>query len=66
MSKGLLAEWRREVVGRGLTAAACCLAVPVAVAAAIGFEGSLAGLGEGLDCPRERARARPRPDAGGP
>ena len=47
MSKGLLAEWRRGIVARGL-AASLLLAVPVAVAAAIGFEGSLAGLSQGL------------------
>ena len=48
MPKGLLAEWRRRMVSRGL-AAALLLAVPVGVAAAIGFEGSIGGLGEGLD-----------------
>jgi len=47
MRKGLLAEWRKGLVSRGL-AAAILLAVPVGVAAAIGFEGSLDGLGEGL------------------
>jgi hypothetical protein len=48
MAKGLLAEWRKGMVSRGL-AAALLLAVPVGVAAAIGFEGSIGGLGEGLD-----------------
>jgi hypothetical protein len=48
MRKGLLAEWRRGIVARGLAAAAL-LAVPVAVAAAIGFGTSVAGLSEGLD-----------------
>jgi hypothetical protein len=47
MGNGLLAEWRKGIVVRGLLAAAL-LAVPVSVAAAIGFEGSLAGLGGGL------------------
>ena len=47
MRKGILAEWRRGIVARG-AAAALLLAVPVGVAAAIGFEGSLGGLGEGL------------------
>jgi hypothetical protein len=48
MPKGLLAEWRKGIVSRGL-AAALLLAVPVSVAAMIGFEGSIGGLGEGLD-----------------
>lgn len=47
MRKGLLAEWRRGIVARGLAAAAL-LAVPVAVAATIGFGTSLGGLSEGL------------------
>src|SRR5688572_12559843 len=65
MSKGLLAEWRRSVVGRGLTAAAL-LAVPVAVAAAIGFQGSLSGLTQGLDSlatePQDAQAGGPGPD----
>ena len=48
MSKGILAQWRRGIVTRGLTAAAL-LAVPVAVAATIGFGTSLSGLTDGLD-----------------
>jgi len=47
MRNGLLAEWRRGIVARGLAAAAL-LAVPVGVAAAIGFGTSVAGLSEGL------------------
>jgi len=47
MRKGLLAQWRRGIVARGLAAAAL-LAVPVAVAATIGFGTSLSGLSEGL------------------
>ncbi len=47
MRKGLLAEWRRGMASRG-SVAALLLAVPVAVAAAIGFEGSLGGLTQGL------------------
>ena len=48
MGNGMLAQWRRGMVARGL-ATATLLAVPVAVAAAIGFEGSLGGLYDGLD-----------------
>ena len=47
MPKGLLAQWRRGIVARGL-AAAVLLAVPVGVAATIGFGTSLSGLSEGL------------------
>jgi hypothetical protein len=48
MRKGLLAEWRRGLAARGFAAAAL-LAVPVGVAAAIGFGSSVSGLTEGLD-----------------
>jgi len=48
MRKGLLAQWRRGIVARGLAATAL-LAVPVAVAAMIGFGTSLSGLTDGLD-----------------
>ena len=44
----MLSQWRRGMVARGL-ATATLLAVPVTVAAAIGFEGSLGGLYDGLD-----------------
>jgi hypothetical protein len=47
MSKGLLAQWRRGIVARGFAAAAL-LAVPVGVAAAIGFGTSISGLTSGL------------------
>jgi hypothetical protein len=47
MSNGMLAQWRRGIVARGLTGAAL-LAVPVGVAAAIGFGTSFSGLGTGL------------------
>ena len=48
MGDGMLSQWRRGIVARGLAAAAL-LAVPVGVAAAIGFNGSLGGLYDGLD-----------------
>lgn len=47
MSNGLLAEWRRGIVARGVAGAAL-LAVPVAVAAFIGFGSSLSGVVGGL------------------
>ena len=47
MGKGLLASWRRRIVARGMAGAAL-LAVPVAVAAAIGFGTSLSGVAGGL------------------
>ena len=47
MGKGLLAQWRRGIFARGLAGAAM-LAVPVAVAAMIGFGTSLSGVSEGL------------------
>jgi hypothetical protein len=47
MRKGILAQWRRGILARGL-AGACLLAVPVAVAAAIGFGNSLSGITGGL------------------
>jgi hypothetical protein len=47
MGKGLLAWWRRRIVARGLAGAAL-FAVPVAVAAAIGFGTSLSGVAGGL------------------
>ena len=48
MRKGLLAQWRGRIVGRG-TAAAALLAIPVAVAAAIGFSEGLGGVVRGFD-----------------
>jgi hypothetical protein len=47
MGKGLLAWWRRRIVARGLAGAAL-FAVPVAVAALIGFGTSLSGVAGGL------------------
>ena len=47
MGKGLLSSWRRRIVARGI-AGAVLLAVPVAVAAAIGFGTSLSGVAGGL------------------
>jgi hypothetical protein len=47
MGKGLLAWWRRRIVARGLAGAAL-FAVPVAVAAAIGFGSSISGVAGGL------------------
>jgi hypothetical protein len=43
----MLAQWRRGILARGLAGAAL-LAVPVAVAAAIGFGNSFSGLAGGL------------------
>src|ERR671919_1491693 len=47
MGKGLLAQWRRGIAARGLLGAAL-FAVPVAVAALIGFGTSLSGVAGGL------------------
>ena len=47
MSKGLLAHWRRGILGRGLTGA-LLLAVPVATAAVIGFSGGFGSVTGGL------------------
>src|SRR5512133_4177778 len=47
MGTGLLSWWRRRVAARGLAGAAL-FAVPVAVAAAIGFGTSLSGVAGGL------------------
>src|SRR3954471_15450711 len=47
MGKGLLAWWRRRIVARGLAGVAL-FAVPVAVAALIGFGTSLSGVAGGL------------------
>jgi hypothetical protein len=62
MPKGLLAQWRRGIVARGL-AAAVLLAVPVGVAATIGFGTSLSGLSEGLGALASGpARSQAEPD----
>lgn len=47
MGNGLLAQWRRGIVARGISAAAL-LAVPVMVAAVIGFSTGLSSLAGGL------------------
>jgi hypothetical protein len=47
MGNGLLAWWRRRIVARGLAGAAL-FAVPVAVAALIGFGTSISGVAGGL------------------
>src|SRR5262245_13518049 len=47
MGKGLLASWRRRIVTRGLAGVAL-FAVPVAVAAMIGFGTSISGVAGGL------------------
>ena len=47
MGKGLLAQWRRGVAGRGLAGAAL-LAIPVAVAATLGFSVGFSGLNDSL------------------
>jgi hypothetical protein len=47
MGKGLLAWWRRRIVARGLAGAAL-FAVPVAVAALIGFGAGFSGVTGGL------------------
>lgn len=47
MGKGLLAWWRRRIVARGLVGAAL-FAVPVAVAALIGFGTGFSGVAGGL------------------
>lgn len=47
MGKGLLAWWRRRIVARGLAGAAL-FAIPVAVAALIGFGSGFAGVAGGL------------------
>ena len=47
MRKGMLAQWRRGILARGL-AGAGLLAVPVVVAGAIGFGNSFSGITGGL------------------
>ena len=47
MGNGLIASWRRRIVARGI-AGAVLLAVPVAVAAAIGFGMSFSRVAGGL------------------
>ena len=59
MGKGLLAWWRRRIVARGL-AGAVLFAVPVAVAALIGFGTSLSGVAGGLSAVTSGPERRPR------
>jgi hypothetical protein len=47
MGHGLIASWRRRIVARGI-AGAVLLAVPAAVAAAIGFVTSFSRVAGGL------------------
>ncbi len=47
MRKGILAQWRRGILARGV-AGACMLAIPVAVASAIGFGNGFSGITGGL------------------
>ena len=47
MSQGLLAHWRRGILGRGITGA-LLLAVPVITAAVIGFSGGFGSVAGGL------------------
>lgn len=58
MGKGLLAWWRRRIVARGL-AGAVLFAVPVAVAALIGFGSSLSGVAGGLSSVTSGPEAAP-------
>ena len=65
MGKGLLAWWRRRIVARGLAGAAL-FAVPVAVAAAIGFGSSLSGVAGGLSAVTNGPAAVPASAQTGP
>jgi len=69
MGKGLLAQWRGRLVGRGVAAAAL-LAVPVMVAGVIGFNGGLTGVTGGffsaLDGPEPEAVGAVAAPGGGP
>jgi len=60
MGNGLLAQWRGRIVGRGAVAAAL-LAVPIAVAGVIGFNGGLGGVAGGFFA----ALGGPEPEAAG-
>jgi hypothetical protein len=64
MGKGLLAWWRRRIVARGLAGAAL-VAVPVAVAAFIGFGTSLSGVAGGLSAVTNGPDAIPASQATG-
>ena len=68
MHKGLLAQWQGRIVGRG-AATAALLAVPVAVAGVIGFNGGLGGVTGGffsaLDGPDAEATGKVSSPGGG-
>src|SRR5262245_5217309 len=65
MGKGLLAWWRRRIVTRGL-AGVGLLAVPVAVAAMIGFGTSISGVAGGLSALTSGPDAVPASSQTGP
>ena len=65
MGKGLLAWWRRRIVARGLAGAAL-FAVPVAVAALIGFGSGFAGVAGGLSSVTNGPEAAPASAQTGP
>jgi hypothetical protein len=65
MGNGLLSWWRRRIVARGL-AGAVLFAVPVAVAAAIGFGTSISGVVGGLSAVTSGPDAAPAAAQTGP
>jgi hypothetical protein len=65
MGKGLLAWWRRRIVARGLAGAAL-FAVPVAVAALIGFGTGFSGVAGGLSSVTSGPDAVPAASQTGP
>src|SRR3954468_13537993 len=65
MGKGLLAWWRRRIVARGLAGAAL-FAVPVAVAALIGFGTGFSGVAGGLSSITSGPNAAPASAQAGP
>jgi hypothetical protein len=65
MGKGLLAWWRRRIVARGLAGAAL-FAVPVAVAALIGFGTGFSGVAGGLSSVTNGPEAVPTAAQTGP
>src|SRR3954447_24912474 len=65
MGKGLLAWWRRRIVARGLAGAAL-FAVPVAVAALIGFGTGFSGVAGGLSSVTSGPEAVPAAAQAGP
>ncbi len=65
MGKGLLAWWRRRIVARGLAGAAL-FAVPVAVAALIGFGTGFSGVAGGLSSVTNGPEAVPASAQTGP